>query len=412
MQKANQYKLKPAAKPLSNLPERKSTPTEQIASKMTSKTLVEFRNQNAQVPEWRLQLQNAVQQRLKTEKDGFADKDPKIASLDPAAETSGAAAAKSAPSPGTANSDNRHLANALKRIESSRNRYLVPEPEPTKTEKEEAAPKKDFPFKIASRTENPDAPSVEAGNEAKTAAKPKLVKKKKSKLIKDLYDTSELDPNFAPARLSSSFTSRPAADPDTTPRTQTTVPAPKAEASPAVADPAPAKEVIAPEPEPSAPEADEAQPELESKDSASFKEADEFDDYASFGMRFNAGMFDFLIGSFLSFVLLLPFVIAGGNWFTFSGLLAFLATCSIVMFIYLTASVGLAGKSFGMHIFSLEMIDIGGENYPTLHQSAVSAAVYLVSTACLGLGFATALFDDDRRAAHDLLSGTLVVREL
>ena len=190
------------------------------------------------------------------------------------------------------------------------------------------------------------------------------------------------------------------------------MPAPKAEASPAVADPAPAKEVIAPEPEPSAPEADEAQPELESKDSASFKEADEFDDYASFGMRFNAGMFDFLIGSFLSFVLLLPFVIAGGNWFTFSGLLAFLATCSIVMFIYLTASVGLAGKSFGMHIFSLEMIDIGGENYPTLHQSAVSAAVYLVSTACLGLGFATALFDDDRRAAHDLLSGTLVVREL
>ncbi len=69
------------------------------------------------------------------------------------------------------------------------------------------------------------------------------------------------------------------------------------------------------------------------------------------------------------------------------------------------------GKSFGMRLFSLELIDIEGEEYPTLHQAAVSSAVYLLSLAFGGVGFLTLAFNDEKRAVHDLVSGTIVVKE-
>ncbi|MCO6510154.1 MAG: RDD family protein [Aridibacter famidurans] len=399
MQKANHFKLKPAAKPLSERPERKSTATEQIGSKMTSPTLVEFRNQNAQLPEWRLQLQNAVQKRMKN--SGNAEgSSPTPADASHSGDPNQHDAADAPPA-----IENRYLSNALKRIESSRSRYLVAET-PKAPKRTAEAPKKEFPFTIAARTD--DLPLKKKETEAEAEApKPQLVKQKRSIPIKDLYDTSELDPQFPPAKLTSSLAAAPAVA-EKEPEVERSAPEFKADV-PAVRPsepeaPAPAAE----QPETKSEVVEEAVEEVVTEEGA----IEEYDDYASLSLRFNAGIFDFLIGSFLSFVLLLPFVIAGGSWFTLTGLAAFTATCAIVMFVYLTASVGFAGKSFGMHIFSLEMIDIGGENYPSFHQSAVSAAVYLVSVACLGVGFATALFDRDRRAAHDLLSGTLVVREL
>ena len=128
-------------------------------------------------------------------------------------------------------------------------------------------------------------------------------------------------------------------------------------------------------------------------------------------MRFNAGFFDLIIGGFTSLLLLAPFMITGGDWLTFTGLLAFLATLSIVMFVYLTTTIGFYGRTFGMRIFSLEVVDINGENYPTLHQAAVSSAVYILSLVFGGAGFLTMLFNRDKRAAHDLISGTMVVKE-
>ena len=140
-------------------------------------------------------------------------------------------------------------------------------------------------------------------------------------------------------------------------------------------------------------------------------ETEEFEDYAPFSMRFNAGLFDLIIGSFASIILLSPFILLGGSWFTVAGVFAFLATCSIVMFVYLTTTIGLFGKTFGMRLFSLELIDIEENDYPTFHQAAVSSSVYLVSLALGGIGFLPALFNSERRTAPDLLSGTIIVKE-
>lgn len=418
MQKANQFKLKPTPKPLGAAPKPKRSETGQIAAKMTSPTLVEFKHQNSQLPEWRLHLQNAVQQRLKKGKNSAGPE---------RAERSGETDGKSSKGTGeragnasmpAAVAENAYLSNALKRIESSRNRYLIPQ-QPAARRKSSAEPaRKDFPFTIASRTEKTQRP---AGSKSTGSRKPTLVKKKEKPLpIKDLYDTSELDPEFTPAKLSSSFSARPVEKTESE-----KVPEPSGKGL--------AKERSEVRPLPGIENKDASNKEVELKSEAieevkvptieqpdaapeevgqASEDFEEYDDYAPLGLRFNAAMFDILIASFLSFILLVPFVFAGGNWFTLTGLAGFGATCAVVAFVYLTASVGFAGKTFGMHIFSLEMIDIGGESYPTFHQSAVSAAVFLVSLICLGIGFITALFDRDRRAAHDLLSRTLVIREL
>jgi uncharacterized RDD family membrane protein YckC len=91
--------------------------------------------------------------------------------------------------------------------------------------------------------------------------------------------------------------------------------------------------------------------------------------------------------------------------------LAFLATCAVVMFVYLTATVSMYGKTFGMRLFSLELIDVEDEDYPTLHQAAVSSAVYLLTLAFGGIGFITLPFNEEKRAIHDIVSGTIVVKE-
>jgi uncharacterized RDD family membrane protein YckC len=141
------------------------------------------------------------------------------------------------------------------------------------------------------------------------------------------------------------------------------------------------------------------------------QQAEEGEDLAPFALRFNAAVFDLIIGSFLSLILLAPSMLSKGNWFSITGILAFLATCAIVMFVYLTIAIGMFGKTAGMKIFSLETIDIEENDYPTFHQAAVSSSVYLVSLALGGIGFLPALFNSERRTAPDLLSGTVIVKE-
>ena len=140
-------------------------------------------------------------------------------------------------------------------------------------------------------------------------------------------------------------------------------------------------------------------------------EDDEIEDLAPLSMRFNAGLFDLIIAVSVSMLALSPFALAGGDWFSRAGVLTFIGTCAIVTFAYLTAAVGFFGKTLGMRLFALELVDAEANEYPSIHQAAVSASVYILSIIFAGIGFVPMLFNDERRAAHDLLSGTIIVRE-
>jgi uncharacterized RDD family membrane protein YckC len=345
------------------------TQTGPIEAKPTSPTLVEFQNKNAALPDWRLQLQNAVRQRHTRPVEDAAHAGPSIPRA--SAATQGATALKiqseviERAEPAAAG--NPKLAEALKRIEASRERYL-----------EEETPKaaapiagKSYPFAIAPK----QADSLSRRTiETTVITKPKLVPAV-ADVIPEKYDTSKLPP--LPAKISSSFEGR------------STMPAALESA-----------------------EVPEVEMYMESgRETDETEELEYEEDFAPVSLRFNAGLFDLIIGSFLSAVLLAPFVLTGGNWFSVPGLLAFLVTNAIVMFLYLTATIGTMGRTLGMRFFSLELIDVDANDYPSFHQAAVNSVVYLISLALGGIGFLPLLFNSEKRAAHDLLSNTIVVRE-
>lgn len=443
----------------------KPAKTTEISIKATSPTLVEFQNKNAPLPDWRLQLQNAVKQR-QSENQRV---EPAAAVAAPAvAPVEAVAPASSYPTRGSAAlkvreveinlpeevADNAHLRNALARIESSRRRFLQNEPaeSPEQFEGEESAGQTEQKpavyqnnLRIATKDDKPAPISEEIKTNHDFPAKPTLVPAIAEAKIKDFYDTSELDPEFIPARISSSFEKRAAARPvretrsekeeisaeqkfdSANPKTQTNL---KADFSAELPKKNPAIELekiektgkteIIEKIERARPaqktERLETFEDFEVSENLEAEETEEeiVDDFAPFALRFNAGLFDLLIGSFLSLLLLSPFMLlsSGESWFTLTGFFAFLATCAIVMFLYQTISIGVFGKTFGMHLFALEMIDSDGEQYPSFHQAAVSSAVYLLSLAFLGMGFVTSFFDEDKRSVHDIVSGTLVVKEI
>jgi uncharacterized RDD family membrane protein YckC len=364
-----------------------TTVTADISVKPTASTLVEFHNKNATVPEWRLQLQNAV---LKRQNRSTIQIGSSEAMAAPQAKlvTNGATALKPEPQPETESvfHANPTVNSALQRIQQSRRQFLVEEKAEiapvvaTAT----AAPAKSYPFRIATKSGEvvpvpvetkpatfiePKPATVNQTIKPRIAATPTLEKKE--------FDTNKLPP--LPAKSVQDFdihATKPDADVEELEKTEIKL------------------------------------VEIEEFIEEEEIETEEIEDLAPFAMRFNAGLFDLIIGAFLSFILLTPFMIKNGSWLTTAGFLAFCVSLAVVMFIYMTISIGLYGRTFGMRLFSLEVVDIEGEEYPTLHQAAVSSCLYLLSLALGGIGFLTLPFNSEKRAVHDLVSGTIVVKEI
>ncbi len=367
--------------------------TTEISAKATSPTLVEFHSKNATLPEWRLQLQNVVRQRHETSL-AAAQTTTQTATLPTAQRarlvTNGATALKAQPlaQAETVSHKNSTLSSALERIERSRRQFLkeaeLPETLPVVST---AKFGKNYALHIAPKTGGAETNLAEINSPGGSFAKPKLVSSLRTE--REKFDTDKLPPLPKPAQLATSFESRATTFDAVKSAFEETI-----EARPKVA------EIVKTKTAPT-----------ENTGTSKVEEVEEFDDCASFAMRFNAGLFDLIIGSFLSLLLLAPFMLLGGNWLSVAGMFAFLATCALVMFIYMTAAIGFYGRTFGMHLFSLEIVDIESEDYPTFHQAAVSSAVYLLSLALGGIGFLTLPFNEDKRAVHDLVSGTVMIRE-
>ena len=376
--------IKPA--PPQNSIEDSKPNTSEITTKPTSPTLVEFHSKNSAIPEWRLQLQNVVRQRQERETQKTVVEDSPPASRAKLV-TSGATALKAEPIEEAQPivHSNPNLARALQRIENSRQKFLVEETPKSAPKASAAKPNKNYPFYIAGKTNDGASKPAEVNAPLNSIARPKLTVSLKTEK-KDL-DTNKLQPISKRSAPATTIESRTIIADDVKPQIEE-----KFQIEPEAIEIGKIKtsktiEIIEPE------------------------EIEEADDYASFAMRFNAGLFDFIIGSFASLILLSPFMLLGGSWLSVGGIFAFLATCAVIMFIYMTTSVGLYGKTLGMRLFSLEVVDIEGEDYPSFHQAAVSSAVYLLSLALGGAGFLTLFFNEHKRAAHDLLSGTIIVRE-
>lgn len=372
---------RPEMTPMQKPREPKVVTTELDTAK-TSKTLVEFQTKNATLPDWRLQVQNAVRQRAGGPRRDDGSGEVSDAVYQKQLVTNGANALKAEQEAELAESAlhcDPRVANALKRIAESRKAFL--QEEAVETAKQSDG--RNYPFNIVSRSSTVVPKPADGKASINVLPKPKLVST--YKIEKKKFDTNKLPP------LPEAIETEPTAEP--------------LEIKEKVDD-----EIAIPMPDLLPTEGRSVEEELETVDAA--VETDEIDDLAPFALRFNAGLFDLIIGVFTSLILLSPIVFLGGNWFSLPGIFALVAACSIVMFIYLTVSVGLWGKTIGMRMFSIELVDAEENEYPTFHQAAVSSAVYLASLPLCGAGFLTVLFNEERRAAHDLASGTIVVTEL
>jgi len=392
--------LPPNPVPATPNPRPVRTTTTELNRQKTSKTLVEFQTKNPTIPDWRLQLQNAVRSRksgVSTDTNGGYQ-----AQL----VTSGANALKaeyieeSEPRSEVEHKDQR-IANALKRIADSKKTFLPETNEDTFAEVKTPVAR-NYPFNVVSRTATPPPVSQpEAKASINVPPKPRLVPT--VSLKNTGYDTNKLPPLPAEGPISSfdmpvAFIVDEPVAPEPAP-----IEVPPETYTEPIRVPVKVEFAVEAYSEPSAAIFEPFEIETDA--------SDEIDDLAPFASRFNAGLFDLIIGLFVSLILLSPVAFAGGDWFSASGLLALAGTCAIVMFLYLTSSLALLGRTAGMKLFSLELIDAELNEYPSFHQAAVSSAVYLLTLPLGGLGFLTIFFNDEMRAAHDIVSGTIIVNE-
>ena len=138
--------------------------------------------------------------------------------------------------------------------------------------------------------------------------------------------------------------------------------------------------------------------------------SDSLTDSAPIWRRMIAGILDLLFLTLLAAPFAAGIEFADGNWFDprIAGLMGGIAL--VLLFGYLTISIALTGRTFGMRLLSLRTIDARNGMIPTGGQSIKRAFGYTLSLTLFGLGLIYALIDPDRRTFHDRFSKTLVVR--
>ncbi|HEV3471555.1 MAG TPA: RDD family protein [Pyrinomonadaceae bacterium] len=136
-----------------------------------------------------------------------------------------------------------------------------------------------------------------------------------------------------------------------------------------------------------------------------------YDDRAPRLKRIAAAVVDLFVVAFLCAPCAAVIELTIGDWSEPRVLASFAGIVAVVMFLYHTCSVALASRTFGMKLFRLHAVDADTARVPTTWQCARRALVYLFSLATFGLGILYSLVDAEGRTAHDLLSGTVVVKE-
>jgi uncharacterized RDD family membrane protein YckC len=352
----------------------------------TNPTLVGFQPANPAVPDWRLQLQNSIRKR-NTETRTSPSQETPISIAVAEQKTPSIKPAPAAPAASVV--QNEKLANAIKRIEASKKTFgsgaaVGMAAAAQARAKKPAIPARTFPFDVVEKKPTPQATAL-----PKPAAplveipKPKLVEP--VRLEKKKFDTNKLPPIPEPEMPLPVEAAEIVEEVEAATETRTKISFDRL------------RIWTTSEPESVA----EMENELD----------DEIDDLAPFSMRFGASVFDLIIGGFAAGIILSPFLITDMIGLTTGGILAAFGTAMFVMFLYFTGTIAFMGRTFGMKLFAIEMIDAEENELPTMHQAAVHSAVYLISLMLFGLGFLPALFNEERRTMPDLVSGTLLIRE-
>lgn len=125
--------------------------------------------------------------------------------------------------------------------------------------------------------------------------------------------------------------------------------------------------------------------------------------------RFAAGMLDLLISAILSSPVPLAMKLSGTNLQDPRALIVIAGSAVVMIFIYLTLTIALTGRTWAMRLFRLRVIDRKTGLIPTGGQSVGRAFLYLLSLAAVGFGILFALISREGYTVHDQLTRTAVI---
>ena len=85
-------------------------------------------------------------------------------------------------------------------------------------------------------------------------------------------------------------------------------------------------------------------------------------------------------------------------------------TLLVVGFLYFTLSVAFTGRTIGMKLFSLRVVDARNGLIPTGRQSAGRSFLFILSLVGAGVTLLYAFIDNDKQTVHDRFTRTVVIR--
>ena len=131
---------------------------------------------------------------------------------------------------------------------------------------------------------------------------------------------------------------------------------------------------------------------------------------APIALRIVSGFVDLFIIALLTYPVFAFVQYSGLNWQEPRAIVFLASTFVVVGFLYLTVSTALTGRTMGMKLLSLRVVDARTGLIPTGGQSAKRALAYLLSLAPAGIALGFTFIDRERQAPHDRFSRTAVVR--
>ncbi len=131
---------------------------------------------------------------------------------------------------------------------------------------------------------------------------------------------------------------------------------------------------------------------------------------APFYLRILGGLADLLFVCILSFPFLALTQLTNLEWRNPRVIAFAAATFVIVGFLYLTVSIAFTGRTLGMKLLFLRVVDARTGLIPTGSQSAGRALIYMLSLIAAGIPLMYGLVNSEKHTAHDHFTRTAVIR--
>ena len=130
---------------------------------------------------------------------------------------------------------------------------------------------------------------------------------------------------------------------------------------------------------------------------------------ASVVARFVSAIVDLMVVGLLCFPFAAALELINSNWQQPRVWILAAMIFSIVGFLYFTIATALTGRTLGLRLLSLRIVDARTGLIPTGTQSAGRSLIYLASLLIFGITSVLVLLNSDRLTAHDRITRTAVI---